>query len=60
MKRERKRKSRLYHEEENVPDIVELSALDDMKRQYSLTCVIMAGLLTWLPIVVSTFIQIPK
>lgn len=52
MKDERKRKSRLYHEEENVPDLAELSVLDDMKRQYSLTCVVMAGLLTWLPVVV--------
>ncbi|CAG5129228.1 unnamed protein product [Candidula unifasciata] len=57
IKQERKRKSRLYHEEENVPDLAELSRLDSMKRHYSLTCVVVAGLLTWVPIVLMLTLQ---
>ncbi|CAL1526742.1 unnamed protein product [Lymnaea stagnalis] len=57
MKQERRRRSRLYHEEENVPDLVELSVLDDMRRQYSLTCIVMAGQLTWIPILLMMTLQ---
>ncbi|XP_005094761.1 uncharacterized protein LOC101845764 isoform X2 [Aplysia californica] len=57
LRKEKKRKSRLYHEEENVPDLVELSMLDDMKRHYSLTCVVLAGLMTWLPILLMLTLQ---
>ncbi|KAH9488036.1 hypothetical protein Btru_066751 [Bulinus truncatus] len=52
MKIERKRNSRLYLEEK-VPDLQELSNLDGMKRHYSLTCIVMGGQLTWLPLLVS-------
>ncbi|GFO17793.1 hypothetical protein PoB_004429800 [Plakobranchus ocellatus] len=49
MKQERRRKTRLYHEEENVPDLGQLYALDCMKRHYSMACIVMAGVLTWVP-----------
>ncbi|XP_059152508.1 uncharacterized protein LOC131938472 [Physella acuta] len=57
MKQERKRRSRLYHEEENVPDVTELAVLEDMRRHYSLTCIGVAGLLTWIPIVLMMTLQ---
>ncbi|KAK0070478.1 hypothetical protein Bpfe_000461 [Biomphalaria pfeifferi] len=49
IKLERRRKCRLYHEE-NVPDLEELSIMDTMKRHYSLTCIVLAGQLTWVPL----------
>ncbi|RUS80903.1 hypothetical protein EGW08_011339 [Elysia chlorotica] len=49
MKLERRRKTRLYHEEENVPDLGQLYVLDCMRRHYSMACIVMAGILTWVP-----------